>query len=88
MKLDESTWPVYQTSASLDSAEVIKPVMTTIKIQETLEDRIHLSRFSNYHILIRTTARILSMYQKIPTPSLLNACIDPSNVDYEKAVRF
>ena len=87
LKLHESRWPLYQTS-TVDIPEVIRPVMITIKTPQTLAHRIDLSRFSNYHILIRTTARVLSIYKANPKPSLFNAIINPSSEDYELSVRF
>ena len=41
---------------------------------ESLSDRIKNDRFSKYIRLVRTTARVLAMYQKTPVPHFYNAC--------------
>ena len=67
---------------------MIRSVMTTIKVPDSLFERIDLMQFSKYLTLIRITCRILAMYKYIPKPSLFNALVTPVRDDYNLAVKF
>ena len=81
-------WPIYQTTSVLEIPDLIRSVMTTIKVPKSLAERIDVSRFSKYLTLIRTTCRILAMYKSIPKPSLYNVLLMPARDDYSVAVKF
>ena len=66
----------------------VMPCNFTISVNERLADRIRIEHISNYLMLIKVTARILSMYEKLPNLSLKNACREVQTSDYQKSVTF
>ena len=85
----EEEWPIQRECKVLDIPEIIKTVMvTTGEGVESLIDLIDLKRFSSYRKLIKTTARILSVFKKDPKPSLKRIGKEPQAKDYEGAITF
>ena len=74
---------MHQTSSVLEIPEIIRSVMTIIKVPDSLVERIDLMRFSKYLTLIRIACRVLAMYKYIPKPSFFNALLTPIRDDYK-----
>ena len=88
--LPVNKWPIEKEVYKEELPEQVKIVSVIIagEKKESVSQRIDLTRFSRYMKLIRVTARILAMYQRIPVPLFSNACkvLDP--VDLTRAEIF
>ena len=69
LDLPIESWPIRNECFTMELPEKAKIILTSVKNNE---DIIDISRFSNYYRLIRTTARILSLRNKIQNYSLQN----------------
>ena len=82
----EKTWPIHQNCTVLEIPERIQMVMVTdVRCEDKLANRICIHDISKYLVLIRTTTRVLSMYNKCLKASLMNAIVEPKSTDYDKA---
>ena len=69
LNLPFESWPIKNECLTTELPERTNIILTTIKNNTSVID---ISRYSNYYRLTRTTARILSIRNKIPTYSLSN----------------
>lgn len=75
LKLPESEWPITKTPTTLQKLPETIKVLASINIvnnigEDTLEKRINIDNHSNFEKLLRVTARVLAMYQKMPRTKL------------------
>ena len=76
----EKSWPIHQNCTVLEIPERIRMVMVTdVRCEDKLANTIRVHDISKYLVLIRTTARVLSMYNKCPKASLVNAFVEQKN---------
>ena len=88
LSLPESEWPLHK-QCSEELPEQIKTMMSlTAKVKDTLASRIDINRFSKYHKVVRTTARILAMYDTHPKPSFRNVAREVTAQDFQNAEIF
>ena len=89
LQLPVSEWPIKQEMLSNIPLEEMKrgKVMTVTKRDE-LAERIDIKRFSTFQKLVRVTARVLSMYQHIPTLSFKNAALPVNGEMFERGELF
>ena len=83
----EKSWSTHQNCTVLEIPGRIRMV-TDVRCEDKLANRIRIHDISKYLVLIRTTARVLSMYNKCPKASLMNAIVEPKSTDYDKAITF
>ena len=89
LKLPKNEWPIRQESSSIEVPEQIQPVMTAINDSEdSLTARIDVSRFSSYQRLLRVTARVLVMYNKLSNLSFRIMCRPLNARDLQDACMF
>ena len=75
LRLPESEWPITKTPTTVQTLpEAIKASINIVNNNEedTLEKRIKIDNYSNFEKLIRVTARVLAMYQKMPRTTFKN----------------
>ena len=77
LKLPESEWPITKTTTTLQKLPETIKVLASINIvnnigEDTLEKLINIDNHSNFEKLLRATARVLAMYQKMPRTTFKN----------------
>lgn len=77
LKLPKSGWLITKTPTTLQKLPETIKVLASINIvnnigEDTLEKRINIDNHSNFEKLLRVTARVLAMYQKMPRTAFKN----------------
>lgn len=93
LKLPESEWPITKTPTTLQKLPETIKVLASINIvnnigEDTLEKRINIDNHSNFEKLLRVTARVLAMYQKMPRTTFKNVTKVLTPEDITNAERF
>ena len=93
LKLPESEWPITKTPTTLQKLPETIKVLASINIvnnigEDTLEKRINIDNHSNFEKLLRVTARVLAMYQKMPRITFKNVTKVLTPEDITNAERF
>ena len=83
-------WPIKQECKVLEIPERIKNVMKTeaILIKPVRKSVINIERFSSMKMLVRTTARVLSVFKWNPHPSFMKIGEQVDSEKYEEAVAY
>ena len=85
----ENEWPVsYQPVA--DNLPEIQQIALNTEVAEVddVSSRIDISRYSSYNKLLRVTARVLAVYKRLPSPSLLRLADEVTVNDIKEAEMF
>ena len=93
LKLPESEWPITKTPTTLQKLPETIKVLASINFvnnigEDTLEKRINIDNHSNFEKLLRVTARVLAMYQKMPRTTFKNVTKVLAPEDITNAERF
>ena len=93
LKLPESEWPITKTPTTLQKLPETIKVPASINIvnnigEDTLEKRINIDNHLNFEKLLRVTARVLAMYQKMPRTTFNNVTKVLTPEDITNAERF
>ena len=93
LKLPESEWPITKTPTTLQKLPETIKVLASINIvndigEDTLEKRINIDNHSNFEKLLRVTARVLAMFQKMPKTTFKNVTKVLTPEDITNAERF
>jgi len=89
----ESEWPIIQTPTTVQKLPETNKVLRSVNIvnnikDDTLEKRINIDNYSNFEKLLRVTARVLAMYQKMPRTTLKNVAKILTPEDITNSERF
>ena len=93
LKLPESEWPIPKTPTTLQKLPETIKVLASINIvnnigEDILEKRINIDNHSNFEKLLRVTARVLAMYQKMPKTTFKKVTKVLTPEDITNAERF
>ena len=79
-------WPIKEVSDDLELPEkAVVHLMEELQSTPSISNLINIERYSKYDMVIRVTARVLSIFERTNKVSLRNALVDPGKKLIQKA---